>query len=77
MFQIDNLSKSSYLVNRSTGVSFEIPVKWIYEEYTIRSRCSDERLINQVGADECIFTIRLFPKPRILLSLKKMKRSSL
>jgi len=47
MFYFDNIVKNSYLVNRALGVGFEIPVKYIYEENTIRSRCSDEKIVNQ------------------------------
>jgi len=47
LFYTENIVKNSYLVNRASDVSFEIPVKCIYDEHTIRSRCGDEKLINQ------------------------------
>jgi hypothetical protein len=46
MFQYENLLNNSYLVHR-TNISFDIDIKVIYEEFTVKSITSNEKLINQ------------------------------
>lgn len=46
MFQYENLLNNSYLVHR-TNISFDIEIRYIYEEFTVKAITSDTKLINK------------------------------
>jgi hypothetical protein len=49
LFDPKNLMNNSYLTKRAQGITFEIPVRFIYEENHIRNICSDPNLLNKVS----------------------------
>jgi len=47
LFEPKNLMSNSYLTKRALGITFEIPVRFIYDENHVRSICSDLNLLNK------------------------------
>lgn len=47
LFDPNNLSNNLYLIQRSQGITFHIPVKYIYEEYSIKAKSADQEIINE------------------------------
>jgi len=47
LFEPNNLSNNHYLIQRAQGVSFNIPIKFIYDENSIRALTYDRYLIDQ------------------------------
>jgi len=47
LFDPKNLINNAYLVSRSKGTTFEIPVLYIYEEFSVRNKTQNIELIDQ------------------------------
>jgi hypothetical protein len=47
LFDPNNLSNNAYLVYKALGVTFHIPVRFIYEENSIKAKTLDKEIINK------------------------------
>mmetsp|Transcript_18273 Transcript_18273/g.15928 ORF Transcript_18273/g.15928 Transcript_18273/m.15928 type:complete len:89 (+) Transcript_18273:102-368(+) len=46
LFNPNNLMRNSYLTKRANGISFEIPIRFIYEEFSVKTITQDSNLIH-------------------------------
>jgi hypothetical protein len=63
LFDPKNLINNAYLVKYSKGTNFEIPVEFIYNEYSIREKTQNKEIIDQVP-NSFIFTIMISGTPK-------------
>jgi hypothetical protein len=49
MFETKNILTNPYLIKKAKEITFEIPVQFVHDEYSIKDITTDRNLVNQVA----------------------------